>query len=217
MQPLQPQTGSRDDRTHRSSACSRARTAAAGGLNASSRRVEPEFALREQRADVTRYLARLGVPARMVEELAHDVLLTAHLRRDSFRGQSSTRTWLRGIALHLVLNWRRRKGNHEVCCDILSNVSEADCGWHAAPSDAFGDCAFREMCGRIESALVGQPEAARRLWKMVVLDETPVAAAARSLALNEQRAYLLLARTNKVVRDAVRKHGAACAAVRCNS
>ena len=56
---------------------------------------------------VWRYLRRAGVPESMVEDATQEVFLIFHRRRDEFRGASSVRTWLLGIARGVAANVRR--------------------------------------------------------------------------------------------------------------
>ena len=60
-------------------------------------------------------LGRLGVPEASLEDVTQEVFLVLHRRRAEFRGGSSVRTWLHGIAIHIArrhrdkLDRRRRK------------------------------------------------------------------------------------------------------------
>ncbi len=51
-------------------------------------------------------VGRLGVPAASVEDLAQEVFLILHRRRAEFRGESSVRTWLHGITVHVARRHR---------------------------------------------------------------------------------------------------------------
>ena len=57
-------------------------------------------------------VGRLGVPASGIEDAAQDVFLVLHRRRRDFRGTSTVRTWLHGIAVNVARRhrerWRRR-------------------------------------------------------------------------------------------------------------
>lgn len=60
-----------------------------------------------------RFLERLGVPARNLEDATQDTFLIAHRQLPGFRGGSSLKTWLHGIALRVAKDYRRaeqRKG-----------------------------------------------------------------------------------------------------------
>lgn len=58
---------------------------------------------------VARFLARLDGPRPDLEDLVHDVFLTADADRARFRGASTVRTWLFGIAYNLLRARRRRE------------------------------------------------------------------------------------------------------------
>lgn len=62
----------------------------------------------EHAAFLWRTLRHLGVRERDLEDVCQDVFLVAHRRLDSFRGESSLRTWLYGIAVRLASEHRRR-------------------------------------------------------------------------------------------------------------
>lgn len=63
-------------------------------------------AYREHFRYVYALIGRLGVPAESVEDAAQEVFLVLHRRRDEFRGESSVRTWLHGIAVHVARRQR---------------------------------------------------------------------------------------------------------------
>lgn len=151
------------------------------------------------RADVSAYLAWLGVPKPQVEELTQDVFMVALTRRSAFREESSIKTWLRGIAFHLVLNWRRRRrtrqlyevGSVETCREESMKCNEAS---------ALDELLVKELCGRLTSVLALQSAVARGLWLRVVLEQTTVAEAARALNLTEDRGYALFEKTQRSVK-----------------
>lgn len=62
----------------------------------------------EHAAFLWRTLRHLGVRERDLEDVCQDVFLVAHRRLGSFRGESSLRTWLYGIAVRLASEHRRR-------------------------------------------------------------------------------------------------------------
>jgi len=65
---------------------------------------------------VWRLLERLGVASAVVDDAAQDVFVIAHRRKAEFRGESTMKTWLTGIALRVAKDYRRaasRRGEHE--------------------------------------------------------------------------------------------------------
>lgn len=64
--------------------------------------------VREHGAGVWRALRRLGVREADADDQCQEVFLVAHRQLPSFRGDSSERTWLYGIALRVASDYRRR-------------------------------------------------------------------------------------------------------------
>ena len=56
---------------------------------------------------VWRALVRLGVADRDVEDVVQEVFLVVHRRAAEFRQESTMRTWVYGIAVHVARNYRR--------------------------------------------------------------------------------------------------------------
>jgi RNA polymerase sigma-70 factor (ECF subfamily) len=56
---------------------------------------------------VWRSVRRLGVAEASVDDAVQDVFLVVHRRLDDFEGRSSIKTWLFGIVLRVVKDWRR--------------------------------------------------------------------------------------------------------------
>lgn len=80
---------------------------------------EPEWAAQRQRHDlgeiyrenvdyVWRVLSHLGVKPADVGDVAHDVFLTVKRRLPSFEGRSTLRTWIYGICIRTVSDYRGR-------------------------------------------------------------------------------------------------------------
>jgi RNA polymerase sigma-70 factor (ECF subfamily) len=63
-------------------------------------------AYREHFKYIFALVGRLGVPAAGVEDAVQEVFLVLHRRREEFRGESSVRTWLHGIAVHVARRQR---------------------------------------------------------------------------------------------------------------
>lgn len=56
---------------------------------------------------VWRSVRRLGVAEHAVDDAVQDVFLVVHRRLDDFEGRSTVKTWLFGIVLRVVRDWRR--------------------------------------------------------------------------------------------------------------
>ncbi len=59
--------------------------------------------------EVWRFLKYLGVRDQDLGDACQEVFLVAHRKLPEFRGESSSRTWLYGIALRVAKAWRRRR------------------------------------------------------------------------------------------------------------
>ncbi len=98
--------------------------------------------------EVWRFLKYLGVRKDDLADACQEVFLVAHRKLPEFRGESSPRTWLYGIALRVAKTWRRRRlmvplgevehsvdalqerererrDAHELLCWALDSISEA--------------------------------------------------------------------------------------------
>jgi RNA polymerase sigma-70 factor (ECF subfamily) len=62
---------------------------------------------------VWRMVSRLGVQPASVEDAVQEVFLTLHRRRAEFRGGSSVRTWIGGIAVRVARDHRRAADRHD--------------------------------------------------------------------------------------------------------
>lgn len=74
-------------------------------------------------AFVWRSVRRLGVPESAIDDVVHDVFLVVHRRLADFEGRSSVRSWLFGIALHVVRDLRRTLRRKPA---LLGGASRAD-------------------------------------------------------------------------------------------
>jgi RNA polymerase sigma-70 factor, ECF subfamily len=75
-----------------------------------------------------RFLERLGVPERYVDDATQDTFLIAHRQLASFRGASSLNTWLHGIALRVAKDYRRResrKGGWQPLSETIPDEARA--------------------------------------------------------------------------------------------
>lgn len=84
-----------------------------------------EVLYRENAPAIWRFLERLGVPSRHLEDAAQDTFIVAHKRLPTFRGASSVTTWLHGIALKVAKDYRRseaRRGRWEPLAHELTAV-----------------------------------------------------------------------------------------------
>jgi len=70
-----------------------------------------DAAFREHYAFIWRALVCLGVSKADADDVAQEVFVVAHRRRDVFDGRATARAWLYGVARKLARNHRRRSGD----------------------------------------------------------------------------------------------------------
>ncbi len=102
------------------------------------------------------------------EDATHDVFLKAYRKLNTFRGDSSHRTWLYRIAINHCSNLRQNWANRH----LVTNVEE--CVWEGAASD--GDSPLRvleikELGERIQKTLDRLSEEYRLLLLLVADEE----------------------------------------------
>jgi len=140
---------------------------------------------------VWRSARRLGVHEASVDDVAQDVFLVVHRRLSEFEGRSSVKTWLFGITLRVVSDWRRtkrRKGG------LLELPAE-----DRLPSGIAGpDGALeREEAARLLQALLAElDDDKREVFVMVELEElsAPEVASVLTIPLNTVYSRLRVAR-----------------------
>jgi RNA polymerase sigma-70 factor (ECF subfamily) len=62
---------------------------------------------REYLPFVWRTVRRLGASDSAIEDVVQEIFVAVHRSLDTFEGRSSVRTWVFGIVVHTVRNWRR--------------------------------------------------------------------------------------------------------------
>lgn len=74
-------------------------------------------------ADVYRYIWGMCRNEALAEDILQDTMLKAVSSIDKFRGDSSVKTWLFGIAKNLYLNHAKRSDNNNLALDEAVNPS----------------------------------------------------------------------------------------------
>src|SRR6185369_12851552 len=90
-----------------------------GGMSASL-----EAVYRAEVKPVWRLLSRLGIPSASVEDLVHEVFLTAHRKWSDYDATRPARAWLFGIAYRLASDFRALK-RHELEVPVESAIEQA--------------------------------------------------------------------------------------------
>jgi RNA polymerase sigma-70 factor (ECF subfamily) len=147
-----------------------------------------------------RFLARL--PA--IDELARDDLVQAtflEVRRaaNKFRGTSSVKTWILGVAANVarqqVRGERRRRAHHVRYMEGLTAIAER-------PDEQAGR---RELLRQISEALAGLPHDQQVAFVLCDLEEVPGVEVARALGVPEGTLWRRLHVARKAVRAAVER------------
>jgi RNA polymerase sigma-70 factor (ECF subfamily) len=123
-------------------------------------------------------LRRLGVASRDVPDLAQEVFTVVYERLSAFRGESSLKTWICGIALRIASNHRRRAW-------VRKLVFFADFERHAAQL----------------------PAAQRDVFVLFEVEELPMLEAARLLGCAEKTAYTRLYAARRNIAKRLRRAG----------
>jgi RNA polymerase sigma-70 factor (ECF subfamily) len=112
---------------------------------------------------VWRFLERMGVPERHLDDATQDTFVIAHRQLSGFRGASSLNTWLHGIALRVAREYRRRearKGGWEP----LSSATPDDA---RSPQESAAD---REQLALVLRLLDHLDETQRTVFVLVELE-----------------------------------------------
>jgi RNA polymerase sigma-70 factor, ECF subfamily len=136
----------------------------------------------EHFAFVWRSLKRLGVPVEALDDAVQDVFMVALRRRADFRGQSSGRTWLFGIAHNVAHEQRRKQRRASVHEDLDERLSAP----HPSPLDALTTA---EALRFVRSFLETLDEERRAVFVMMELEQMPAPEVARALGVNLNTIY----------------------------
>lgn len=157
-----------------------------------------EAAYRGEFRPVWRFVSRLTPTASTVEDLVHDVFLTAHRKWQSYDAARPLRPWLFGIAFRVVADHRALKRH-------AYEVPEKDDGPEAAAEPA--RIAEKLDAQRIlDLALEQMPEDARAVFVMHELEEQPVPAIAEALGTLVPTAYTRLRAARQVFARVCAEH-----------
>jgi RNA polymerase sigma-70 factor, ECF subfamily len=143
-------------------------------------------------------LSRCGHDLALAEELTQQTFIAAIDQRSRYEGRADTVTWLCGIARHKLADHFRvleREERRRIRLEVRE-IRLADAAAH--PPDPDDRAA-------IEDALRSLPPAQRAVLVFVVLDDLPVAEAARLMGRSAAAAQSLLHRARDSFRRAYRE------------
>lgn len=147
--------------------------------------------------DVYRYLLRLTRDASLSEELLSETFLAALLALPGYRGDSSVKTWLFGIARNRWLRQLRRRGRETELPEILPEDPSL------GPEER---AMTREAAGRLKELLAGQDERSRHILLMRE-EGASFRQIAGTLGISESSARVIEFRTKKRLQAALKEEG----------
>lgn len=149
------------------------------------------------RDDLFRYLCSLTHDPAQAEDLLSETFLQALQSAGSFRGQSSEKTWLFGIARNLWLRALRRR-RPTVPLEDLAGLAAGE-----EPADA---AAARMLRDRIRTLLAQKDERTRAIV-MQRMQGVPFETIARALGISAGSARVVDYRTRQWLKETLRKEG----------
>lgn len=162
-------------------------------------------AFRAERRGVASLLRRLGVRAGDVDDVTQELFLAAHQRWDRYDPERPMRPWLRGFAVRLASDYRRRA---HVRWERPSDVTEPADDLPAV--DALLVAQQRRDLAR--SALASLDDDRRAVLTQVDLEDHTVPEASRALGIPLNTAYSRLREARRDFAAAFRRASLRCGA-----
>ncbi len=145
--------------------------------------------------DVFRFVARMVRGE--ADDLVQSTFLEAHRSAPRFRGESSVKTWLFGIAANLVRTHIRGEQRRRTATSALETMPSAPAG---SAEDAITD----EQRRRWVAAAVEQlTPALREIYVLCVLEELPGKDAAQALGIREASVWRRLSDAREALRHSI--------------
>lgn len=150
--------------------------------------------------DVNRFLGRL-VARNDVEDLMQSTFLEAWTHADRFRGRSSVRAWLFGIASNLARHHHRKAARRRNAMDLLSQVEPV----RGLPTDE--QVSNKQLMERVGVALAELPHKLKVAYVMCEIEDLPGTEAARALGVRPGTMWRRLHQARRKLRAAVEEDG----------
>ncbi len=156
-------------------------------------------------AAVYRFVSRMsGVGARDLDDLVQNTFLSAQRAAVRFRGDSSARTWLFGIAANQVRHHVRGEARRRRGIEAWSDVRKADTPDRDAPAR---ELERREQIGRLATAVQALPHDLRAAFVMCEVEGVSGAEAARALGVPKGTLWRRLHEVRKALSAAMERSG----------
>jgi RNA polymerase sigma-70 factor (ECF subfamily) len=182
-----------------------ARETPSGSGAVRSVRLEFEAVYDEHAPFVWRTLRRLGVADAALDDVFQEIFLVVHRRLAEFEGRSSLRTWLFGVALHVVRRHRRtthRKARH------LESDAELDAVPDSARTGPLEQAAKTEAVRVLRALLDELDDEKREVFVMIELEQMPAAEIAEVLGINVNTVHSRLRAARQAFEQALARHHA---------
>lgn len=148
------------------------------------------------RSAVQRFLARLA-DQRDTDDLVQETFLQVNRSAVRFRGGSSVKTWILGIAVNVSRHHRRAEARRNSATTSFVGQSQ---GAPMTPDEATRK---REFAVHLQHALAELPRDLREAFVMCDLEEVPGAEAAAVLGVREGTLWWRLSEARKTLRAAL--------------
>jgi len=168
---------------------------------------EAEFSevYRAHFAFVWRAAKRLGVASSHQDDVVQEVFVVVHRRLSSFEGRSSLRTWLFGITIRVVRDYRKSRARRDEPTGLDFDTLEAPQGT-ANPSRALERA---EASRLLHGILDAMDDDKREVFVLSELEQLTIPEAAEALSVNVNTAYARLRAAKQFFDSAVQRLRAA--------
>ena len=123
---------------------------------------------------VLNYLRRRGARDADLDDLCQEVFLVVCRRHHTFEGRSTLRSWILGIARHVLLNHRRR------AC-IRRELPQAEPPEAESPDNPATALRTRQLCDRLQAGLARLAPPQREAFTEYALGNEPMRMVAQRL------------------------------------
>lgn len=162
-------------------------------------------AFRAERRGVASLLRRLGVREGDVDDVTQELFLAAHQRWDRYDPERPMRPWLRGFAVRLASDYRRR-----ACVRWERPTDAAELADDLPPVDA--QLVARQQRDLAHAALASLDDDRRAVLVQVDLEDHTVPEASRALGIPLNTAYSRLREARRDFATAFRRASLRCGA-----
>jgi RNA polymerase sigma-70 factor (ECF subfamily) len=149
---------------------------------------------------VWRCLRGLGVRDTALDDATQDVFVVVHRRLDTFRGDSSLRTWLYGIVRNVASNHRRRSLRKSPTDPLDPTLPSTAPGPLEQVEDA-------EAAAFVQDFVGGLDDKKRDVFVLVLIEELSIPEVAEMLSIPVNTAYTRLRSVRAEFRAALERRG----------